>query len=233
MRIGAPEFPTLRVTDLCSVASTSGLGTDVFYRTTQTPLPDGSAPEAQPGVITKSAYRSSPARANGRTVEIIHAFTGDVLLTNTVEGLAPGASPVYTYNVRCEGDTTRTLSLSASETRLITGIATGAVCRVEQLSGSPRYRDNSGDPTDGVVVVRHGDAACWDLRNATADCRSVVNVINQYSSQDTEIDRRSQTDDDQTTTTVEQNNQQVKPATTAAPAVAAEPLSEAGVAFTG
>jgi hypothetical protein len=226
-RITTAEFPTLTVRDECVVASFGG-GTDVFYRTTRSP---DSGAEAAPGMIANGRYQSAPGLANGRTIEVLHAYTGDFLLTNTVRGPSSGVDPVFTFSVRCDGDTTRIITLGDGQSRLITGVTTGAVCRVEQVSGgSPTFADNSGDANDGVVTIGRADPACWDLRNTEATCRAIVNATNE-STAGVEADRPAETDE--TTTTVPQDQQ---PASTAAPAVEAgpaSPVSSDSISFTG
>jgi hypothetical protein len=229
-RLTIADFPTLTTADSCVVASTGGAGTDVFYRTTATPT-NGVANEPSAGMISGGLYQSAAARANGRTVEILHVYSGDFLLSNVVTGPSTSVEPVFTFSIRCDGDAPRIVTLGNSQTRLITGVSSGSVCRVEQVSGgTPQFDDNSGDPRDGVVTIGFAEPACWDLRTATPTCRSIVNVTNT-SSAATEAER-PETPTDQTTTTVPQNQQ---PANTAAPAVAAAPASPVSEtpAFTG
>jgi hypothetical protein len=236
-RISTADFPTLTFADTCVAAST-GAGTDVFYRTTSTPTStatNAAATEPSPGMISGGRYQSAPAQTNGRTIEVLHAYTGDFLLTNTVSGPTNGIEPVFTFSIRCDGDASRFAALGNGQTRLITGVTSGLTCRIEQVSGgTPRFDDNSGDPTDGVVVIGFATPACWDLRTATPQCRSVVNVTN-LASAGVEAEKPSGVDETTTTTTSDQNPAPAAPATTAAPAVAASPAApvEATPNFTG
>ncbi len=234
-KISVAEFPALTVTDSCTVSSTAALGTEVRYRSTQTPRLDGSVAEPQAGLIIAGRYQSSPALANGRTVEVQHTFAGDLLLNSVVQGTLLGSIPTYTFSIRCDGDGTRTISLGGGQTRLITGLLAGATCRVEQTSGGrPSVSDNSGDPNDGVVVVRRADPSCWDLRNTTPTCRSVVTVVNVASGNDVPEDNRLPVTP---TTTMEPTEKTDAAATTAAPAPAPTPAPATPVvdepAFTG
>jgi hypothetical protein len=227
-RITTAEFPSLTVSDNCVVASTGG-GTDVFYRTTATPA-NGAATEPSAGMISAGRYQSAPAQANGRTIEVLHAYNGDFLLTNTVSGPTNGIEPVFTFSVRCDGDAPRFISLGNGQTRLITGVTSGSVCRVEQVSGgTPQFDDNSGDPRDGIVSIGFAEPACWDLRTATPSCRSIVNVTN-LASAGVEAERPEKGPEETTTTTTPQDQNR-----TDAAAVTAAPASpvEASPAFTG
>jgi hypothetical protein len=226
-RITTSEFPTLTVTDNCVVTST-GAGTDVFYRTTATPA-NGAVNEPSSGMISGGRYQSAPAQANGRTIEVLHAYTGDFLLTNTVSGPTNSIDPVFTFAVRCDGDAPRFISLGIGQTRLITGVTSGSVCRVEQISGgTPQFDDNSGDPRDGIVSIGFAEPACWDLRTATPACRSIVNVTNAASA-GVEAERPAKGPEETTTTTPQDQNRTDAAAATAAPA---SPV-EASPAFTG
>ncbi len=231
---GRDDFPTLTPAARCTVAVTDSNGAPVRYSTTLSARTDGSVPTPLPGQVTPDGYLSSAATADGQTITAEVSFSGDLAITQRVTGAPSSSSAIYETLVTCP-DTgySNSVSLGDGQLQILTGIPAGSVCSLVQNdagSSSVHFEDNSGNPGDATVTITGTRADCWDLRNASADCRATVIVTNAFDNRF--ADPQTQTDEAPTTTTP--NNEEA-PATTAAPAVSPAPAIavEAAPAFAG
>jgi hypothetical protein len=241
--VGIKEFPTLTLDDACWIRAMSTDGSETTYKTTNGTRADGSTRDSSPGLIANGGYRSASALATGETITATHSYTGDLVVTNRVEGVPANGTAVVPVSIRCDNQgISRTLNLSDGDRELITGIPTGSSCRVSTLAGRSRTEDNSGSPSDGVVIISPIRSECLDLRNSSADCRATVGVTTAYdpSLDPTRVaDPNESTTSTTTTTNPDDANRLNDPAqaapATAAPAVAPAPAVavDATPAFAG
>ena len=207
-------------------------GSETTFKTTNGVRSDGSVRDTSPGLISSGTYRSAPAAATGETITATHSYTGDLVVTNRVEGVPANGTAIIPISIRCDNQgISRTLNLSDGDRELITGIPTGSSCRVTTLTGRSRTEDNSGSPNDGVVVISPIRPECLDLRNSSPDCRATVTVSTAY---EPALDPTRVSDPNESTTTAptttnpdDANRQNAQPSVaapaTAAPAVAPAP----------
>ncbi len=225
--LGSSEIPGLTTADRC-VASSRTDGAQTDFLSTQPDRPDGSTPDPVGGLIDAEGFHSAPAFASGQTISVTHKYTGDLLLTKTVTGAPEFSIGTYQLQVSCPSiGFLQTISLTNAQTRLITAIPVGSVCRVTEPSTiGARFEDNSGDPFDGIVTITATPASCWDLRNTTASCRTTVTSRHTYNAADQQADNTLNTVPSQTTTTSPDTTQPAQAsASTAAPAAPA-PVEE-------
>ena len=250
--IGTKEFPSLTVEDSCWIRVSTGAGagtgtgagagagagavnaddgSETTYKSTNGLRADGSIRDTSPGLIFSGAYRSAPALASGETITATHSYTGDLVVTNRVEGVPANGTAIVPVSIRCDNQgISRTLNLSDGDRELITGIPTGSSCRVTTLTGRSRTEDNSGSPSDGVVVISPIRSECLDLRNASPDCRATVAVTTAYEPalDPTRVaDPNESTTSTTTTTNPDDANKQNSEPTQAAPATAAPAVAPA------
>jgi hypothetical protein len=230
--VGTKEFPNLTMEDACWIRVSAGDGSETTYKSGNGTRADGSVRDASPGLISGGGYRSAPALATGELITATHSYTGDLVVTNRVEGIPANGTAIVPVSIRCDNQgISRTLNLSDGDRELITGIPTGSSCRVSTLTGRSRTEDNSGAPSDGVVIISPIRSECLDLRNAAADCRATVAVTTAY---EPALDPSRVADPNESTTTAptttnpdDANRQNAQPAVaapaTAAPAVAPSP----------
>jgi hypothetical protein len=242
--VGTKEFPNLTMEDACWIRVAAGDGSETTYKSSNGTRADGSVRDASPGLISGGGYRSAPALATGELITSTHSYSGDLVVTNRVEGIPANGTAIVAVSIRCDNQgISRTLNLSDGDRELITGIPTGSSCRVSTLTGRSRTEDNSGSPSDGVVVITPIRPECLDLRNAAADCRATVAVTTTY---EPALDPSRVADPNESTTTAptttspdDANRQNAQPAVaapaTAAPAVAPSPAVavDATPTFTG
>ena len=232
---GRAEFPLLKISDSCTLAVIDSNGSPVSYSTTVSARTDGSVLIPRPGLITADGYAASPASADGQTVTVEVTYTGDLAIRQQVSGVVPGSNASFVTTVSCPGSGySNDVTLADGQLQILTGIPAGTECRLSQpgsSAGTVRFEDNSGNPADATVTITGTRADCWDLRNASADCRASVVVTTAYDNRFTEPEQT--TPDTPTTTTPDK--QDSSPATTAAPAVTAAPAIavEATPTFTG
>ncbi len=241
--VGTKEFPNLTMQDACWIRMSAGDGSETTYKSSNGMRADGSVRDASPGLISSGGYRSAPALATGELITATHSYTGDLVVTNRVDGIPANGTAIVAVSIRCDNQgISRNLNLSDGDRELITGIPTGSSCRVSTLAGRSRTEDNSGSPSDGVVVITPIRSECLDLRNAAADCRATVFVTTSYEPalDPTRVaDPNQSTTSAPTTTNPDDANRQNDPAqaapATAAPAVAPAPAVavDATPVFTG
>ncbi len=232
LTVGTKEFPSLTLDDSCWIRSTADDGSETTYTSSNGTRADGSVRDASPGLISGGGYRSAPALASSELITATQSYTGDLVVTNRVDGIPANGTGVVPVSIRCDNQgISRTLNLSDGDRELITGIPTGSSCRVSTLAGRSRTEDNSGSPSDGVVVISPIRPECLDLRNASPDCRATVTVTTAY---EPALDPSRVADPNESTTTAptttnpdDANRQNAQPAqaapATAAPAVAPSP----------
>ncbi len=214
--LGVAEFVGLTAADSCRVYVRNGDGAETSFLTTQR-RGDGSALPSLPGVVEAGAFRSASARADGQSITVTQAYTGDLVVKHVVEG-DPAATlrSSTTVAIACDDGVRRGARLGNGESMLFTGLTVGAMCRVTvpSATGSPVFADNSGPSTDGVVTVVATPADCYDLRLNRPECRVAVLVTSRAAggSDDTAIDASSTTSPDSSTSS---------PATTQAAATTA------------
>lgn len=225
--LGSSDIPGLVTADRC-VASARAEGAQTEFQSTQPDRSDGSTPDPVGGLIDAEGFHSGPALANGQTIAITHKYTGDLLVTKTVTGAPEFSIGTYQLQVSCHSiGFLQTISLANSQTRLITAIPVGSVCRVTEPSTvGARFEDNSGDPFDGIVTITATPAACWDLRNTTAACRTAVVSHHAYNATDQQVDSALNTVPSQTTTTSPDTTQPAQAAATTAAPAAPAPVEE-------
>jgi Domain of unknown function (DUF5979) len=245
LRIGAgrtqtvapADVPGLDPEDTCIVRATGVDGSELSYATTVAARADGSKPEPLRGVVDASGYHAAPVTASGQSVTMTVTFVGDLLVRKVVEGASATEVGLYEIQVHCSGvGISRTVLLGDGQSTLLTGIPTGSSCTVDEARGdgaAPRFDDNVGDAHDGRVNIVATPAACWDLRATGADCRAVVTVTNRF--RPTVVDLTRPRVEEPTTTIAEDQQNRQNPATTAAPAVVAQPAQavESTPTFTG
>ncbi len=242
--VGTKEFPSLSLEDACWIRTTTAAsdGSETIFKTTNGTRADGSARDTSPGLISGGGYRSASAMTTGETITATHSYTGDVVVTNRVEGVPANGTAVVPISIRCDNQgISRTLNLSDGDRELITGIPTGSSCRVSTLAGRSHTEDNSGSPSDGVVIISPVRPECLDLRNASSDCRATVAITTIYEPalDPTRVADPNQSTTSAPTTTDPDGANQNKPAqaapATAAPAVAPAPAVavDATPVFTG
>ena len=226
--VGTKEFPSLTLDDACWVRTTTtgADGSETTFKTTNGTRADGSSRDTSPGLIAGGSYRSASALATGETITATHSYTGDLVVTNRVEGTPANGTAVVPVSIRCDNQgISRNLSLRDGDRELITGIPTGSSCRVSTLAGRSRTEDNSGSPSDGVVIISPIRPECLDLRNASPDCRATVGVTTTYEPalDPTRVADPNESTTSTTTTTNpdDANNQNAERAQAAAPATAA------------
>jgi hypothetical protein len=152
--VGAKEFPSLTLDDTCWIRATAVDGSETAYKTTNGTRADGSTRDTSPGVIANGGYRSASATATGETIMAMQSYTGDLVVTNRVEGVPANGSAIVPVSIHCDNQgISRTLNLTDGDRDLITGIPTGSSCRVSTLAGRSRTEDNSGSPSDGIVMI--------------------------------------------------------------------------------
>jgi hypothetical protein len=179
--VGIKEFPSLTLDDVCWIRATAVDGSETTYKTTNGTRADGSVRDASPGLIANGGYRSASASTSGETITATQSYTGDLVVTNRVEGVPANGTAIVPVSIRCDNQgISRTLNLSDGDRELITGIPTGSSCRVSTLAGRSRTEDNSGSPSDGVVIITPIRPECLDLRNASPDCRATVGITTAY-----------------------------------------------------
>ena len=242
--VGTKEFPSLSLEDACWIRTSTAAsdGSETTFKTTNGTLADGSARDTSPGLISGGGYRSASAMTTGETIMATHSYNGDLVVANRVEGVPANGTAVVPISIRCDNQgISRTLNLSDGDRELITGIPTGSSCRVSTLAGRSRTEDNSGSPSDGVVIISPVRPECLDLRNASSDCRATVAITTAY---EPALDPTRVADPTQSTTSAptttnpddpNQNNPAQAAAATAAPAVAPAPAVavDATPVFTG
>ncbi len=232
---GASEFPTLALSDSCVLTSLDSNGASVSYQTTVEERVDRSRPDALPGRISSDGFVSAPASANGQTITLRVAYTGDLSITQRVVSQTKPDLVRYETRVNCKPSGYSTsVFLGNGQQEIITGIPAGSVCLLSQPGpggSAARFDDNSGAPNDASVVIVGTRATCWDLRNTDSSCRAVVIVTTVSNGQ---VPDPPAPDNPPPTTTPDQQREE-SPATTSAPAVSAAPAVavEAEPAFTG
>jgi hypothetical protein len=241
--VDTKEFPNLTMEDACWIRVSGGDGSETTYKSSNGTRADGSVRDASPGLISGGGYRSASAMASGELITATHSYSGDVVVTNRVEGIPANGTAIVAVSIRCDNQgISRTLNLSDGDRELITGIPTGSSCRVSTLAGRSRTEDNSGSPSDGAVVITPIRSECLDLRNAATDCRATVAVTTAYEPalDPTRVaDPNQSTTSAPTTTNPDDANRDKNPVSaapaTAAPAVAPAPAVavDATPVFTG
>ena len=240
---GTKEFPSLALEDSCWIRATATDGSETTYKTTNGLRADGTTRDTSPGLIANGSYRSASAFTTGETITATQSYTGDLVVTNRIEGIPANGAAIVPVSIRCNNQgISRTLNLSDDDRELITGLPTGSSCQVSTLAGRSRTEDNSGSPSDGAVIIAPIRPECLDLRNASTDCRATVAITTAYEPalDPTRVaDPNESTTTTTTTTNPDDANRQNNPAqaapATAAPAVAPAPAIavDATPVFTG
>jgi hypothetical protein len=121
-----------------------------------------------------------------QTITVTNSFVGDLLVSKVVSGDPKTNIAIYEINVSCnQGGPRETFLLKDRQSKLFTGIPTGARCNVQELrsdGAEATYSDNSGEnTTDGIVTIKATASGCID-RNLSSfpDCRANVIVTNSY-----------------------------------------------------
>jgi hypothetical protein len=220
------DLPGLTAEHECVIRTAVSNGATSTYQSSQRPLSDGTRLSAQPGVLDRDGFASAPAFADGQTITVTQTFSGDLLLRRTSDSNAFGSNKAALFQIKCSGGTQRTVTLQSGEQQLLAGLTSGQTCTASSLSGSARFNDNSGNPTDGSVTILTGRADCLDLRALTSNCRAVITVSATDESVDSEQLIPTTAPDQPPTTIVE---------ATAMPAVTASPATpvNGSVAYTG
>lgn len=214
---GVSEFPQLVVGARCQVTETNAGGGSTSFASSQSPNADGTARPALPGVIVGGVFQSASTEANGQTITVTNAFTGDLIVSKVVTGDPKTNIAVYEISVACDkGGPKDSFLLKDRQSKVYTGLATGMNCLITETrtdGAEASYSDNSGDnTTDGRVTIKGTASGCLDKNlSAFPDCRANVIITNSYNVT--------------TTTTTAAATTTVAPATTAAPAVIAEPAT--------
>jgi hypothetical protein len=220
--IGANDVAGLTAANTCSVTELNANGANLVYQFLS-------------GAAGSTTGFGNTVLANGGTLTVTNAFTGDLIVSKVVTGDPRTNVAIYEVSVACDqGGPRETFLLKDRQSRVYRGIAAGTNCLVTETrsdGATATYADNSGEnTTDGRVVIRQTQQGCIDpnlsttsgsaLATAKPDCVASVIITNSY-----------------TTTTVAPSTTAAAAAApaTAAPAVApapAEPVVEAPT-FTG
>jgi hypothetical protein len=222
--VGIAEFPGLSATNRCSVEAAGAEGAQITYATSQPPRADGALPAPLPGAVDDGKFRSALAPADGREVVVTYTYVGDLVVSTRITDVPTGVMATSMITVRCANTGYLTsLRMGDGQSRLLSSVPAGSVCRVSSDQPGASFEDNSDDPRDGTVTVNSTPARCWDLRTAAPDCRASVTITSAYRG---EADVQSLSATTQPTTTVEQQDQQQQNAAATAAPVAAAPVEE-------
>ncbi len=170
------DLPGLTAEHVCVIRTVASNGSTSTYQSSQRPLSDGTRLSTQPGVLDRTGFASAPAFADGQTITVTQTFSGDLLVRRTSGANTSGSVKAALIQIKCSGGTQRTAALQSGEQQLIAGLTSGQTCTASALSGSARFNDNSGNPTDGSVTILTGQADCLDLRALTSNCRAIITV---------------------------------------------------------
>jgi hypothetical protein len=197
--IGLSQIPQLTVGTICHVTELNGNGAANVSIVAQ-PTGAGAAalqPVSLPAINPFNAtftpplgqavtFASAGFNPNGTAVTVTNSFVGDLLVSKVVSGDPKTNIAIYEINVSCNGGGPReTFLLKDRQSKLFTGIPTGARCNVQELrsdGAEATYSDNSGEnTTDGIVTIKATASGCID-RNLSSfpDCRANVIVTNTY-----------------------------------------------------
>jgi hypothetical protein len=178
-QFGAVDFPGLTARSFCSVTELDAKGASLSYTSLG-------------GTVSASPVPSNTARANGSTLTVSNAFTGDLIVSVAVQSTQTFAG-IVSVSVSCDrGGPVETFLLKDRQSRVYRALPSGTTCVVQEPktdSATLRVTDNSGEPTDGRVTVRATPTGCTEaflaqrdtLGSTFPDCAAVVLLTNSYS----------------------------------------------------
>ncbi len=153
---GAADFPGLSAANTCSVREINANGANLSYTSLS-------------GASGATAISSDTVLANGGTLTVTNAFTGDLIVSKVVTGDPKTNIAIYEISVACDqGGPRETFLLKDRQSRIYRNINAGTNCLVTETRSDgavASYADNSGDnTTDGRVVIRQTQQGCVDPR---------------------------------------------------------------------